>query len=68
MTGTPEISGDALLEGAAAICIAEHRHNQDPKEPPCGNCYAIAETVLLAAWPRLHADAASATRRRYRHD
>jgi hypothetical protein len=48
-----QITPDAILDGAAAICPAEHRHRGQATEPPCGDCYAAAEAVLRAAWPRL---------------
>lgn len=44
---------DAIEEGAAAICRAEHRTNQSAAEPPCGTCFGISETVIRAALPRL---------------
>jgi hypothetical protein len=38
----------AIQEAAAAICPAAHRRGGDPKEPPCGVCYALAESVINA--------------------
>lgn len=50
---TDPVTGDVILDGAAAICPARHRRNGDPTEPPCEACWAIAETVIRAAAPRL---------------
>jgi hypothetical protein len=38
----------AIQEAAAAICPAAHRRGGDPKEPPCGVCYATAESAINA--------------------
>jgi hypothetical protein len=38
----------AIQEAAAAICPANHRRNADPKQPPCGVCYATAESAINA--------------------
>jgi hypothetical protein len=38
----------AIQEAAAAICPANHRRGGDPKEPPCGVCYATAESAINA--------------------
>jgi hypothetical protein len=38
----------AIQEAAAAICPAAHRRGGDPKEPPCGVCYALAESAINA--------------------
>jgi hypothetical protein len=38
----------AIQEAAAAICPAAHRRGGDAKEPPCGVCYATAESAINA--------------------
>jgi hypothetical protein len=38
----------AIQEAAAAICPAAHRRSGDAKEPPCGVCYATAESAINA--------------------
>jgi hypothetical protein len=38
----------AIQEAAAAICPANHRHNGNSAEPPCGDCYAAAESAIAA--------------------
>lgn len=38
----------AIQEAAAAICPAGHRRHGDPAEPPCGLCFATAESAIAA--------------------
>jgi hypothetical protein len=44
------ITTQAIRDAADAICPAKHRHNADPTEPACGDCWAKAESGLRAGW------------------
>jgi hypothetical protein len=44
----PNVHDLAVQDAAAAICPADHRRNADPKQPPCGECYATAESAVAA--------------------
>jgi hypothetical protein len=48
-----QITGEVISDGADAICPAAHRYGGRATEPPCGNCYALAETVLRGSRRRL---------------
>lgn len=51
---SPDRHDLAIQEAAAAICPADHRRNGDPTEPPCGDCYATAESAVAAYLDAIH--------------
>jgi hypothetical protein len=51
VTGPDPITRDDILEGAEATCPDTHRFMGRATRPPCGDCYAKAESVLRAALP-----------------
>jgi hypothetical protein len=55
----------AIQEAAAAICPAAHRRGGDAKEPPCGVCYATAESANATAESAINAYVAHLVRNSY---
>jgi hypothetical protein len=50
VVGPWPITADAVRESAEAICPAAHRHGGLATQPPCGDCWAKAESALRAGW------------------